>query len=229
MPHSSGKNLQTFVATAVHALRSPLSRIYCAGQELRDNYGGNVDETGQFFMQSICEASEEVEDLLSSLSDLSRLYGIKPCLATLDLVTIASEEYEILRREAGSRDLRLLLPEAALVQADECLMRTALRELLANAVSFTSGISDAFVELRVIEVGAGWEICLCDNGVGFDSGLAERLFLPFQRLHRKQGLSGKGVGLAVVKAVASVHGGSVAAEGKVGEGATFKMFIPRQK
>lgn len=229
MSNAEGKDLQKFIATAVHALRSPLSRIYCAGQELRENYGEALDETGRFFVQSVCEASEEVEDLLTALSDLSRFHGVKPSITNVDVAAIAVEETEVASTEFPSLHVHLKAPASAVIRADDCLMRKAIRELIKNAVKFSSRVADPVVELRVKDTDGGWEISVSDNGVGFDSFLAERLFFPFQRLHRKNGLSGKGVGLAIVKAVASAHGGWVSAEGAIDAGATFSFFVPRQK
>lgn len=229
MPNAEGRDLQKFIATAVHALRSPLSRIYCAGQELRENYVESLDETGRFFVQSVCEASEEVEDLLTALSDLSRFHGVKPSITDVDVATIAVEEKEAASMEFPSLHFQLKAPASAMICADDCLMRQAVRELIKNALKFSSGVVNPVVELRVKDTDSGWEISVSDNGVGFDSFLAERLFFPFQRLHRKNGLSGKGIGLAIVKAVATAHGGWVSAEGTVDAGATFSLFVPRQK
>jgi signal transduction histidine kinase len=68
-----------------------------------------------------------------------------------------------------------------------------------------------------------------DDGIGFDPGMADKLFRPFSRLHDSQEFEGSGIGLATVERIVRRHGGSVSADGRKGEGATFRFRLPVPK
>src|SRR3546814_3391206 len=69
---------------------------------------------------------------------------------------------------------------------------------------------------------------LTDNGAGFPPEYAGKLFRPFQRLHNQEQFDGHGIGLASVKRIIERHGGMVGAEGRPGQGATFRFTLPRE-
>jgi light-regulated signal transduction histidine kinase (bacteriophytochrome) len=64
-------------------------------------------------------------------------------------------------------------------------------------------------------------ICVADNGAGFDMNHANRMFKPFQRLHRQEEFPGIGIGLATVRRIVQRHGGTIEARGDIGKGAVF--------
>jgi light-regulated signal transduction histidine kinase (bacteriophytochrome) len=118
------------------------------------------------------------------------------------------------------------LPHAS---GDQALIKEVLVNLLSNAFKFSK-----FRETATVEVGAYPEkernvYFVKDNGVGFDMQYYDKLFSVFQRLHSAEEFEGTGVGLAIVQRIVRRHGGSVWAEGKVGEGATFYFTLARKE
>ncbi len=108
---------------------------------------------------------------------------------------------------------------------DAPLLRNLLGNLLGNAWKFTRATPDAS--------GSSWaptlrpdgerEFFVRDNGAGFSQEYVDKLFRPFQRLHAQEQFAGHGIGLASVKRIVERHGGTIRAEGREGEGATFYL------
>jgi signal transduction histidine kinase len=102
-----------------------------------------------------------------------------------------------------------------------------LQNLMDNAWKFTSGRDDATIEFGMRPDGTSYNrFYLRDNGAGFDTAYAGKLFKPFERLHTAAQFPGTGVGLASVKQIVERHGGRVWAEGAPGAGATFYFTLP---
>lgn len=105
------------------------------------------------------------------------------------------------------------------------LLRLVLENLIANAWKFTSRSPAVKIEFSVADREGEKAFCIRDNGAGFDIDYAEKLFVPFQRLHRDDEFAGTGIGLATVQRIILRHGGRVWGEGVIGEGATFYFTL----
>ena len=113
------------------------------------------------------------------------------------------------------------------MRCDERLLRIALGNLLGNAWKFTGRRDRARIAFAVErDAQGGATCCIEDNGAGFDVAQADRLFKPFERLHRADEFQGHGVGLATVQRIVLLHGGTIRAEGVPGQGARFRFTLP---
>ena len=111
---------------------------------------------------------------------------------------------------------------------DPDLLRVALFNLLDNAWKFTSAKPHATVEfgrMMLLDIPCYF---VQDNGAGFDGRFVEKLFIPFERLHSAAEFPGTGIGLATGERVILRHGGSVWAESRLGEGASFFFTLNRR-
>jgi light-regulated signal transduction histidine kinase (bacteriophytochrome) len=98
--------------------------------------------------------------------------------------------------------------------------------LLDNAWKFSAPRAEACIAFRAEEDQAGAVFVVEDNGVGFDPQYADKLFMPFHRLHGANEFTGTGMGLAIVHRIAQRHGGRAWGEARPGEGATFRFRLP---
>jgi light-regulated signal transduction histidine kinase (bacteriophytochrome) len=111
-------------------------------------------------------------------------------------------------------------------RGDARLLRQVWQIYLDNAVKFSSRAEAARIQVGGEPTGDELVYWVRDNGVGFDSRYAHKLFTAFQRLHPPESFEGAGVGLALAKRMVESHGGRVWAEGCPGEGATFYFSLP---
>jgi light-regulated signal transduction histidine kinase (bacteriophytochrome) len=108
---------------------------------------------------------------------------------------------------------------------DSRLIRIALENLTQNAWKYTSKRDQARIHFGLHTDSPVPTYVFTDNGAGFDSSYAIKLFTPFQRLHSNEEFEGTGVGLAIVKRIISRHGGTIWADGQVNAGASFYFTL----
>jgi light-regulated signal transduction histidine kinase (bacteriophytochrome) len=117
------------------------------------------------------------------------------------------------------------LPEA---EGDEILVQQVYANLVGNSLKFSSKNAAPLVELGAEHGGGAPVYFVRDNGAGFDSAHAAKLFKPFERLHSEEEFPGTGIGLALVQLIVQRHGGRIWAESTPGRGSTFRFTLGQE-
>jgi len=112
--------------------------------------------------------------------------------------------------------------------ADSSLIQQVWINLIGNAIKFSQNTQDPCIEINSYKKDKEVVYLIQDNGIGFESVYAEKLFDPFQRMHSKSEFEGTGIGLTTVKRIIERHKGRVWAESE-GNGATFYFSLPCQQ
>lgn len=123
---------------------------------------------------------------------------------------------------------RISVSEMYPVEADISLLKQVWINLIGNAIKYSSKKEHPVIEIGSYKSGNEITFVVKDNGAGFDTRYADKLFGAFQRLHKYAEFPGTGVGLALVQRIINRHGGKVWAEGKVDQGAAFYFTLPVQ-
>ena len=220
------QEIEAFSYSVSHDLRAPLRSMDGFSLALLEDYGDRLDDEGRQHLSRIRAASQRMGRLIDELLGLSRVTRTELVVGSVDLGAIARDIADSLTLQNPGRQVRWEIDARLMVQADRSLMQIALQNLLENAWKFTSKVPDA-----VIRVGStlvdGEQVCfVADNGVGFDMKYADRLFGAFQRLHHEAEFPGTGIGLAIVHRIIRRHEGSIRAEARPGQGATFHFQLP---
>jgi PAS domain S-box-containing protein len=239
---AANQELEAFAYSISHDLRAPLRAMEGFSTMLMSHYADVLDAQGAHYLQRIQQASQRMGHLINDLLNLSSITRAEMTRARVDLSDLARAIIAELRATAPERSVRLVVAEPMVVSGDERLLRIALQNLLGNAWKFSSMRGDALIEvgqLRAAEVlaqHADWDQELTpaeiadpqlaiyfvrDNGVGFDTAYARKIFAPFQRLHAMHEFPGSGMGLAIVQRVITRHGGRIWTRAQVEQGAAF--------
>lgn len=208
-----------------HDFRAAIHGIASCSQIVVDDFASSLNEDARRWLEHIHEDAVQLDKFTQALLELSRASRRTLNPAEIDLTTMARQIVTDLTSESRGRSVEFQILEGLKSRGDCVLIQTLLRNLLDNAWKFTSKITKGKVEFGCLPWDAAGRATtvfyIRDNGVGFDMAHADRLFVPFQRLHRDPLYEGNGIGLATVRRIAHRHGGKTWAEGAPGAGATF--------
>lgn len=219
------QELESFSYSISHDLRAPLRHLVGFSNALVEDYGERLEPTAQSYLDCIVRAARKMEGLLEALLFLSRVTRQDLTLVEVDLAALARQCADSLRQADPARHVEFRIAEKMPVKADPQLMRTAIEHLLGNAWKFTAKKERATIEFGEKREGENTVYYVRDDGAGFDLRFAERLFGPFQRMHREEEFPGLGIGLATVQRIVHRHGGKIWADAEIGNGATFSFTL----
>jgi light-regulated signal transduction histidine kinase (bacteriophytochrome) len=209
-----------------HDLRAPLRAIDGFGRALEEDCGDRLDDAGRAHLRRVRSAATRMSGMLDGLLQLLDAARTEIRPVATDLSGVFRQVAGELARREPARSVRVVVGDGLTVRVDPDLARIVARNLLDNAFKFTCRQTDARIELGATDRGGSVAFFVTDNGVGFEPNASGRLFRPFHRLHTED-FPGVGIGLAIVREIVERHGGSVAAEGRPGAGASFFFTLPR--
>jgi PAS domain S-box-containing protein len=217
--------LEAFSYSVSHDLRAPLRIMEGFSKALIEDYPDKLDEQGKKWLEYIRSSSLQMGQLINDLLDLSRIIRAEFNKDKVSLSQLAKVAARKLQSEEPNRQVTLRIAEGISCNCDINLLRIAIENLMSNAFKFTSKNQSALIEFGATDKDGKIVYFMRDNGAGFDMTQADKLFQPFQRLHRDQDFPGNGIGLATVQRIIRRHSGKVWAEGEVGKGATFYFTL----
>lgn len=224
---AANQELETFSYAVSHDLRGPLRTMSGFAEALKEELGDDLPGQAKIFLEHMGLAVHRMSDLIDGLLALSRSSRGERQDDRVDLSALARRHLAELAQTEPERRVAVEVEDGLAVRGDERMLASALDNLLDNAWKYTGGTAAPRIRVHAGAVGALQGFCVSDNGAGFDMAHAERLFKPFQRLHRQDEFPGIGIGLATVQRIVHRHGGEIAAHAVPGDGATFCIALPQ--
>ncbi len=232
------RELQDFAYVASHDLQEPLRKIQAFSDRLIRRCGDEVSEDGRLYIDRIQNSAARMHALILDLLSYSRVSTRTDPFEPTDLNQILKEVLSDLEIRVAETNAEVDVAELPTIDAAAIQMRQLFQNLIANAVKFQREDVTPRVEIgckmleptaEAVEQGQDWPTCRItveDNGIGFEEKYAEQIFGIFQRLHGRSSYEGTGIGLATCRRIVERHGGTIEAQGRPGEGATFVITLP---
>ena len=215
-------DLEAFSYSVSHDLRAPLRAVNGYASIVLEEYGELLPEDGRQLLRSIQQAGVRMGDLIDDLLRFSQLGRQALRRGTVDTTALVRDVFDELTRDRPRGAVEIRIADLAPCNADESLLRQVWVNLASNALKYSRDRSPSVVEIGCTADGAYY---IHDNGVGFDTRYADRMFGVFQRLHGPSEFEGLGIGLAIVDLIVRRHGGRVWAESELGNGSTFYLSL----
>ncbi len=221
------KELDDFTYVVSHDLKEPLISIEGFSKILQSDYQDIIQAEGKEYLESIVGASTRMKGLIDDLLMLSRVSRPSESFKNVSVQKIVEQirtdmEFTI-RQKSVEFIVPQLLPE---VFGNETQLLVVFRNLIGNAVKFNNSPAPT------VEIGFHnaenntYLFYIKDNGIGIDKQFFDKVFIIFQRLHRREEYEGTGAGLAIVKKIIEIHKGRIWVESEMGKGSTFFFTIP---
>ena len=224
-------DLLTFTQAVSSDLQDSLHVAHGFAARLAEKYSPVLDDQGTHYVRRIQASISQLAQLVDDLRTLAQLPLRSGIVELVDLAPVCALLIAGLRKREPDRNVTVEMDNKLMLVGNKSLLTTAMSCLLDNAWKFTSKKAEAWIKVGLLPGKAFGELVLevADNGAGFDSVYAGNLFTAFQRLHSSADFAGNGLGLAIIKRVAQVHGGTAWAQSPDQAGASFFMSLPNAR
>jgi cell cycle sensor histidine kinase DivJ len=221
-----------FLANMSHELRTPLNAILGFSEVMSHQIFGPIAARYVDYSKLIHESGSHLLGVINSILDMSKVEAghFKLQLEHFDLSEVAVQALRFVRFAAERNGITVeeaVEPGARNIIGDKRAVTQILINLLSNGVKFTP--RGGTVRVAAMLVGGEVEISVADTGVGIDAGDLKRLGQPFEQVDSEytRTKEGTGLGLALVRALAHLHGGTMTIDSMLGEGTTVRIRLPQ--
>jgi PAS domain S-box-containing protein len=224
----ANKELEAFSYSVSHDLRAPLRSIHGYMNIFSEEYSDKVDDEARRLIDIILKNSQKMGQLIDDLLAFSHLGRRDLTKGTVSIKDMATNIWEEQRKMEPGREITCTIQELPQAYADGITIKQVWVNLISNAIKYSRNTAKAVIEIGFEDKDDCIIYYVKDNGAGFDMQYYSKLFGVFSRLHSFQEFDGTGVGLAIVRRIIEKHNGTIWAEGKINEGATFYFSIPKK-
>jgi PAS domain S-box-containing protein len=222
----SNKELEQFAYVASHDLQEPLRMVSSYTQLLAERYRDKLDQDANDFIGFAVDGANRMQQLISDLLTYSRVGTKGKPLEAVDSHAAFGRAVANLRVSIDECGAMVTNDDLPAVLADEGQLVQLFQNLVFNGIKFRREGMPPRVHVSAVMESGEWVFSVKDNGIGIPAEFQPRLFVIFQRFHKRDQYPGTGLGLAICKRIVERHGGRIWVESEEGSGSTFRLTLP---
>ena len=224
----SNQELEQFAYIASHDLREPLRMVQSFCGLLKDRYQSQLHARAIKYIDFAVEGAARMQRLVEDLLEFSRVGRCNECNDRVRLTDVVQDALTNLHAAIQESGATIQVAALPCMYGDAGRLCQLFQNLIANALKFRRS-EPLVVRIEARHESNHWVVSVSDNGIGIDPKHFDRLFVVFQRLHTREEYEGTGIGLALCKRIAELHGGRIGVLSTLGQGTTFELELPDEK
>ncbi|MDO3625795.1 PAS domain S-box protein [Mucilaginibacter sp. BT774] len=221
---ASNEELEQFAYVASHDLQEPLRMVTGFLTQLEKKYQDVIDEKGKQYIYFAVDGAKRMRQIILDLLEYSRAGKTVSGLERINLNKLMDEMRVLYRKQLDS-GAQIINDELPVIVSYKTSLWQVLQNLIGNALKYHKKDVAPAITLTCSETNTHWQFCVEDNGIGIESEYFTKIFIIFQRLHRKGEYSGTGIGLAIAKKLVENLGGKIWVDSVKGQGTRFYFTI----
>jgi len=222
----SNKELEEFAYIASHDLQEPIRMVISYVQLLERHYKDKLDKDANMFINYAVDGANRMQNLIQDLLMYARVGSKSKNFAMTDTLHVLEYAKLNLTMVISESGVKITNGDMPTVFGDKTQLIELFQNLIGNSIKFRKKDVVSEIHVNAEKKDNEWLFSIRDNGIGIEKEHFDRIFLIFQRLHRREEYPGTGIGLAYCKKIVERHGGRIWVESEYGQGTTFFFTIP---
>jgi len=223
----SNGEMERFTYIASHDLQEPLRMVTSYLQLLDKQYTAQLDDKAKKYIGYAVSGSQRMRNLIQDLLLYSRVTSKTKEMVQTNLNACVDSALDSLQAAINESHAEIERDQLPSVSGDPIWLTQVFQNLLANSIKFRKPGVPPNILIRCTDEHSMWRIDISDNGIGFDMQYSDKIFVVFQKLHRKEEYEGTGIGLSICKKVIEQHGGTIWATSVPDKGSVFSFTLPK--
>ncbi|MFL5745623.1 MAG: sensor histidine kinase [Niastella sp.] len=230
--------MATFTTITSNDLKEPIKKVYTTLEMIMIQDGVRLSNSSKAGLRRIQASLNRINLLLDDILSLSSLNSFNITHTQVNLQQLLQQVVGSLEKKIKETSAVIHVANLPVITGSQEMLYSLFYNLLDNAIKFQPAGNTPVIEIvsaieKKIE-GPNFEeqflcISITDNGIGFNQADADKVFTIFGRLHSREEYRGSGTGLTICQKIANAHGGYLTAEGRPGNGATFRCYLPPEQ
>jgi PAS domain S-box-containing protein len=223
----SNAELEQFAFVASHDLQEPLRMVTSFLMLLEKKYHNTLDADGKKYINFAVDGAKRMREIILDLLEFSRVGKAEDHMEMLDMNRLIEETKMLFRKDLEDTKGTIIAGPLPKVYGAQVPLRQVFQNLMGNALKYSKANLPARIYIECSELPEHWQFSVADNGIGIDNAYLDKIFILFQRLHKKSEYAGTGIGLAITKKIIENLGGNIWVKSSEREGSTFYFTLPK--